>query len=92
MLAQRSPRTDSRLVPHTPFPATPEFGLSTVDVRLHSSTFRRPWQIAALLNVTPELRVLRVYGPVPDAPTEGLGELPFWVAQPEAPVASETCS
>ncbi|GAA1392551.1 hypothetical protein GCM10009639_24390 [Kitasatospora putterlickiae] len=43
------------------FPATDTFGLSTADVDLHLGTFRRDWQIAALLNVDRDRRVLRVY-------------------------------
>lgn len=43
------------------FRATKGLGLSSVDVNLHRSTFRRPWQVAALLNITAESRVLRFY-------------------------------
>jgi proteasome lid subunit RPN8/RPN11 len=43
------------------FPATDSLGLSSVDVDLHRSTFRRPWQVAALINVTDDGRMLRFY-------------------------------
>lgn len=44
------------------FPATGNFGLSHVDIETHRSTFSRSWQIAGLLNLTPnEPRVLRFY-------------------------------
>jgi hypothetical protein len=43
------------------FPATDEFGLSTIDVELHTSTFRLPWQIAALVNLSRTGRTLRCY-------------------------------
>jgi hypothetical protein len=43
------------------FAATDAFGLSATDVMLHRTTFRRPWQVAALVNVTKAARVLRFY-------------------------------
>jgi hypothetical protein len=45
------------------FPATASFGLSSIDVRLHFTTFRIPWQLAALVNIDPHrrTRVLRFY-------------------------------
>lgn len=43
------------------FPATDALGLSSVDVDLHQSTFRRPWQVAALINIAEGGRVLRFY-------------------------------
>ncbi|MFF5290779.1 JAB N-terminal domain-containing protein [Paractinoplanes globisporus] len=43
------------------FPATVEMGLSTIDIELHSSTFRRPWQVAGLINLDGYGRVLRFY-------------------------------
>ena len=47
------------------FGASSSLGLSTVDVRLHFTTFRIPWQIAGLVNPTPPRdpagRVLRFY-------------------------------
>jgi proteasome lid subunit RPN8/RPN11 len=64
------------------FAATPDFGLSTVDVRLHTSTFRRKWQVAALLNLGHDGRVLRFYR----LDRKHLTEAPFWVAEPAAVV------
>jgi proteasome lid subunit RPN8/RPN11 len=50
---------------HThPFPPSRRMGLSAVDVDLHFATFRRPWQVAGLINVTNDQRVLRFYGRV----------------------------
>lgn len=43
------------------FSATDALGLSSVDIDLHRSTFRRPWQVAALINITGTSRVLRFY-------------------------------
>jgi proteasome lid subunit RPN8/RPN11 len=43
------------------FAATSRLGLSSVDVELHRSTFRRPWQVAGLVNITDDRRVLRFY-------------------------------
>lgn len=43
------------------FPAREEMGLSTIDVDLHGSTFLQPWQLAGLINLEPERRVLRFY-------------------------------
>ena len=45
------------------FPATASFGLSSVDVQLHFTTFRIPWQLAGLVNIAPRTgeRVLRFY-------------------------------
>jgi hypothetical protein len=68
------------------FAATPDFGLSTVDVKLHTSTFRRKWQVAALLNLGTEGRVLRFYR----ADGDRLTEAPFWVAEPAATGGSAT--
>jgi proteasome lid subunit RPN8/RPN11 len=44
------------------FPATSNFGLSSIDHRLHLSTFRLPWQVAGLINVDGKKRTLRFYG------------------------------
>lgn len=47
------------------FAATPRFGLSSIDVRMHHTTFRQPWQLAGLVNFEPDRstdRVLRFYG------------------------------
>jgi hypothetical protein len=43
------------------FPATDAIGLSRVDAELHRSTFRLPWQVAALVNLAAEGRRLRFY-------------------------------
>jgi hypothetical protein len=43
------------------FHASDLLGLSSVDVDLHRSTFRRPWQVAALINFTEDERRLRFY-------------------------------
>ncbi|MGW5128269.1 JAB N-terminal domain-containing protein [Streptomyces sp. NPDC004069] len=37
------------------------FGLSETDVALHRATFRRPWQIAGLINIHDNRRILRCY-------------------------------
>jgi hypothetical protein len=44
------------------FPATDAFGLSALDVNLHRTTFKRPWQIAGLINLPIDgTRTLRFY-------------------------------
>ncbi len=47
------------------FPASPSFGLSSIDLVLHFTTFRVPWQLAGLVNieanVEPGARALRFY-------------------------------
>nr|BFE57343.1 hypothetical protein GCM10020063_018690 [Dactylosporangium thailandense] len=44
------------------FPATKGIGLSSIDVDLHASTFRRAWHLAALINIDETgKRVLRAY-------------------------------
>jgi hypothetical protein len=43
------------------FPASARLGLSSVDVRMHFTTFSFPWQIAGLVNIDIESRVLRFY-------------------------------
>lgn len=47
------------------FGASPSLGLSTVDLKLHFTTFRIPWQIAGLINIevssNREERVVRFY-------------------------------
>jgi hypothetical protein len=43
------------------FPATPTFGLSSIDVELHFSTFTIPWQLAGLINLDGNQRTLRFY-------------------------------
>lgn len=43
------------------FPASETMGLSSIDLHLHFTTFRIDWQIAGLLNLDGEQRVLRFY-------------------------------
>lgn len=43
------------------FSATEEVGLSSIDFRLHFTTFRLPWQLAGLINLHDGERVLRFY-------------------------------
>jgi hypothetical protein len=43
------------------FAATDDIGLSTIDFRLHFTTFHLPWQIAGLVNLDGQRRVLRFY-------------------------------
>lgn len=43
------------------FAAAEEMGLSSVDLRLHFTTFRQPWQVAGLVNLDGSSRVLRFY-------------------------------
>ncbi|WP_322779703.1 JAB N-terminal domain-containing protein [Frankia sp. Cas4] len=86
---------DERLVGwyHTHlFPATSEIGLSSIDVELHTTTFRRPWQVAGLVNIDRhdrDDRVLRFYhaqataagAGAPDATaTEDMVLASYWVA------------
>lgn len=56
------------------FPATSRSGLSSVDVELHRSTFRRPWQVAALVNISADGRVLRFYHGEGDE----MAKVPYW--------------
>lgn len=59
------------------FPATDDFGLSTIDVDLHVSTFTQPWQVAALVNIDRNQRTLRCYA----RSAETLVQCPMLVAQ-----------
>jgi hypothetical protein len=43
------------------FAATEEMGLSSVDLTLHFTTFRLPWQLAGLINLDSGQRTLRFY-------------------------------
>lgn len=43
------------------FAATDEMGLSSIDLRLHFTTFRQPWQLAGLVNLDGTQRILRFY-------------------------------
>ena len=58
------------------FPATERLGLSSVDIELHASTFRQPAQIAGLLNLDGDRRVLRFYR----SGGGGMESAPYWVA------------
>lgn len=51
-------------------------GLSAKDEDLHLRTFQRPWQIAALINIQENGRVLRFYGRDDDE----LREYPQWIS------------
>lgn len=59
------------------FAATSRQGLSSLDIELHRSTFRWPWQVAGLVNITDKGRVLRFY--------HGAGEqmalVPHWTVR-----------
>jgi proteasome lid subunit RPN8/RPN11 len=72
-------QTDEELVGwyHTHlFPASDELGLSSIDVDLHDGTFRRPWQLAGLVNLTRHERVVRFY-----AGDQGtMAKMPVWVS------------
>lgn len=56
------------------FPAGQGLGLSSVDVQLHRSTFRLPWQVAALVNISGGRRVLRFYR----VAGTGMALAPYW--------------
>jgi JAB N-terminal domain len=43
------------------FGATQEMGLSSIDLKLHFTTFRLPWQLAGLINLDENGRTLRFY-------------------------------
>ena len=43
------------------FPASAEIGLSSIDLDLHFTTFRLPWQLAGLINLDGASRTLRFY-------------------------------
>jgi hypothetical protein len=58
------------------FPASPGFALSSIDVRLHETTFARPWQVAALINLDRGHRVLRWFR----VQAGIVHEAPVWVA------------
>lgn len=57
------------------FAATKRPGLSQVDVDTHRDTFRRPWQVAALINIADGSRTLRCYAPGKDGEME---PCPLW--------------
>lgn len=62
------------------FAATEKLGLSTIDIDLHTRTFKRKWHIAGLVNIDGDSRTLRVYG------WDGtqMHQLPFWPGEPAA--------
>lgn len=60
------------------FPATDEIGLSSIDVDLHLDTFRRPWQVAGLVNITGSARLLRFYA----GDDDGLAQVAYGVSEP----------
>ena len=44
------------------FPATDAMGLSSIDLQLHYTTFRQPWQLAGLINMdSSDFRTIRFY-------------------------------
>ncbi len=61
------------------FPASTEIGtttgLSTIDIDTHSATFRRSGQVAGLINLFDQRRVLRFYNMADDA----MEECPVWI-------------
>jgi hypothetical protein len=59
------------------FPATDTLGLSSIDVELHTTTFRTPWQVAGLVNIEGSRRVLRWYR----ADGEKMVAAPYWLAE-----------
>jgi len=59
------------------FPAMGSLGLSSVDIDLHRSTFRQPWQVAALVNIVPDHRVLRFYA----IGSDSVIQAPYWVVR-----------
>jgi hypothetical protein len=74
------------------FEATDEFGLSSIDVDLHRSTFRRGWQIAALVNLGASGRVLRFYHAAPSDGTRSdpaMELIPYWVTDVASPSRPE---
>jgi hypothetical protein len=60
---------------HTHLFSGKESGLSSIDVDLHLGTFRQPWQVAGLVNITDAERLLRFYARFGD----GVREVEQWV-------------
>lgn len=60
---------------HTHLFSGKESGLSGIDVDLHLGTFRQPWQVAGLVNITSAERLLRFYARFGD----GVREVEQWV-------------
>lgn len=56
------------------FSASDALGLSSVDANLHRSTFLRPWQVAALINIGSDGRMLRFYR----GDGESMALAPYW--------------
>jgi hypothetical protein len=63
------------------FAATSRLGLSPVDVELHRSTFRRPWQITGLVNISHGSKVLRFY----HGESDQMVLAPYWTVPVQAP-------
>ena len=61
---------------HTHLFSPNTMGLSIIDVSTHLATFHQPWQIAALVNVTPHGRTLRTYARSGDT----MKECEQWIA------------
>jgi hypothetical protein len=57
------------------FPATDKLGLSSIDVELHTTTFRKPAQIAGLVNLDGSTRTLRFYR----STGSEMEPAPYWV-------------
>lgn len=51
-----------------------EMGLSETDVDLHHSTFRQPWQVAGLINLRKNRRMIRFYA----TDADDMRECPLW--------------
>ncbi len=66
------------------FPASERMGLSTVDLELHFTTFKKPWQLAGLVNFERDgARKLRFYVRRDDT----MALCPQWVVRGQASVA-----
>lgn len=61
---------------HTHLMPPSTMGLSTIDTHTHLSTFGRPWQIAALVNIDRGVRSLRTYA----NDGKGMAECAQWIA------------
>jgi len=60
------------------FPASDVLGLSSIDIDLHVDTFRRPWQVAGLVNITGTARLVRFYA----ANGDGVTQVAYAVSEP----------
>jgi proteasome lid subunit RPN8/RPN11 len=77
MSQQLAAKEDERLVGwwHThPHGIGTEMGLSETDVDLHHSTFRQPWQVAGLINLRRNQRMIRFYA----TEANDMRECPLW--------------